>query len=116
MEKIVVAIIAALVSLIVGVVSSWVTYRLSVEKHAREYMLEYQVENLVLKFLSHENWRMRTFKTIKYHIAGFEDNELRKILLRVGAVRFEDQAGIEVWGLYDRVKDLLDNEYGTKEN
>ena len=82
----------------------------------REYELDYQVEELVLKFLNHPKWRFRTFKTIKCHISGFEDNELRQILLRVGALRFEDAQGIELWGLFERTTDLLEKEYGTENN
>lgn len=86
------------------------------KKHVREYKLDYQVEELVLKFLNHPKWRFRTFKTIKYHISGFEDNELRQILLRVGALRFEDAQGIELWGLFERTTDLLEKEYSTENN
>jgi hypothetical protein len=102
--KIAAAVIAGVVSIVTAVISSIITFRVSEKKHEREYKLDYSVEEIVLKFLNHPKWRFRTFKTIKYHIAGFEDNELRQILLRVGAIRFEDGEGAEIWGLFERIQ------------
>ena len=93
---IITAIVAAVVSLVSGLVASSITFKNSAEKHAREYKPDYQVEEIVLKFLNHPKWQFRTFRTIKYHMAGFEDNELRQISLCVGALRFEDSEGIEI--------------------
>lgn len=70
-----------------------------------------QAEALVRKLLQHRQWRFRTFKTLKYHVAGFEDDELRQVLIR--AVRFSDSQGEEIWGLIERVDDLLISEAGT---
>ncbi len=114
--RIVAAIIAALVSILTAAISSIVTLKISNKKHRREYKLEYQVEELVLKFLNHPKWRFRTFKTIKHHIAGFEDNELRRTLVRVGALRFEDSEGIEIWGLFERVQKEIETEVNTNKN
>jgi hypothetical protein len=44
---------------------------------------------------------------IKVHLGGFADDELRKILVRAGAVRFEAKSGSELWGLLERNHDLL---------
>jgi hypothetical protein len=82
----------------------------------RQYRLEHQAEALVRRFLKHKRWRLRTFQTIKYHIAGFEDNELRQILIRAGALCFQDDEGVEVWGLMERTHDLIESEYGTNQN
>jgi hypothetical protein len=114
--KVVSAIIAAIVSIITAIISSILTYRVSHRNHMREYKLAYQVEELILKFLNHPNWRFRTFKTIKHHIAGFEDNELRKILVSVGAIKFNDAEDIEIWGLFDRVQPELLLEVNTSNN
>ena len=114
--RIISAIIAGAVSLFIAIVSSIITLRVADKKHNREYKLEYKVEELVLKFLNHPDWRFRTFKTVKHHIAGFEDNELRQILVRVGALRFEDSEGTELWGLFERVKPELEAEVNTSGN
>ncbi len=114
--KVIAALVAGIVSIITAVLSSAITLNINNRIHKREYKLDYQVEDLVLKFLNHPKWRFRTFKTIKHHIAGFEDNELRKILVRVGALRFTDSENIEIWGLYDRVQDELSKDINTLNN
>jgi hypothetical protein len=45
---------------------------------------------------------LRTFDTLGRHLGGFRDDELRKLLLRAGAVRFFDKDGKEFWGLLNR--------------
>jgi hypothetical protein len=82
----------------------------------REFALYFQAEAAAKRLLLQKKYRFRTFKTLSHHLGGFEDDELRKILVQSGAVRFRDAAGVEVWGLLDRVKDTLDNETGTLEN
>ena len=82
----------------------------------RQYKLEDRSEELLFRLLGHERFRLRTFATIKYHVAGFEDNELRKALIRAGALRFEDALGAETWGLLDRNEHLLQNEVGTRDD
>jgi hypothetical protein len=45
-------------------------------------------------------------------VGGYEDDELRKLLIRAGAIRFEED--VETWGLISRNKSELDNETFTK--
>lgn len=106
------AAIAAIVSLFVAVSSAWA----AINRFKREYLLEFQAERLLRRLLSHPQWRLRTFKTIKYHVAGFDDDELRRTLIRCGAVRFQDNQGVEIWGLVERNSDLLEKEHGTSDN
>ena len=50
----------------------------------------------------------RTFTAIKARLGGFSDENLRQILVRAGAIRFErkkDEA--EMWGLLHRNPDEL---------
>ena len=115
-SKLMVALLAGVVSVVTAIFTSLVAAFIANKKHMREHKLDYQVENLVLKFLNHPTWRFRTFKTIKHHIAGFEDDELRKILVRVGALRFNDSEGIEIWGLYERVQSEMEAEANTRDN
>jgi hypothetical protein len=56
-------------------------------------------ENAAKSLLQDERWKKRSFKAIKNRLGGFEDNELRKILVRAGAIRFESDKGEELWGL-----------------
>lgn len=74
----------------------------------------FRAESVALKLLNNENWKMRSFSAIKKRLGGFEDDELRQILVRAGAIRYEkNEAGDnsedknELWGLIDRNLDKL---------
>ena len=62
-------------------------------------------EKAALKLLESKEWRMRSFDAIKARLGGFPDDELRKVLVRAGAVRFKGRNDEEVWGLLDRNKE-----------
>lgn len=110
--KILTAVIAAVVSILTAVLTSWIT----VKRLRREFLLEMRAEDLARRLLTHSKWRFRTFKTLNYHIAGFDEDELRRVLIRAGAVRFQDTTGVEIWGLLERVSDLIDDKNGTNAN
>src|ERR1700730_12573106 len=48
----------------------------------------------------------RTFRVLKYHLGGFTDDELRKVLVRAGGIRLT-AGGQEVWGLLSRNHECL---------
>jgi hypothetical protein len=53
--------------------------------------------------LRHPQYRQRTFDTLRGRVRGFQDDELRKMLVAAGAVSFVRAAdGAELWGLIDR--------------
>lgn len=55
------------------------------------------------RLLRQKEWELRSFDALKKHLPGFEDNELRKLLVAAGAISFaEDRTGRELWGLMDR--------------
>jgi hypothetical protein len=110
------ALLSFAASLIGAVVGAVAALTVAARMRERQYKLEDRSELLVRKLLEHQLWKLRTFKTIKHHVAGFEDDELRRILIRSGALRFEDAMGVEVWGLLDRNLELLDREVGTRQN
>jgi hypothetical protein len=66
---------------------------------------EFMAERVARKLLESEKWKKRSFLEIEKRLGGFEDNELRKILVRAGAVRFEGDN--ELWGLLSRNTDDL---------
>lgn len=71
---------------------------------------EFMAEQVARQLLEHKNWKRRSFKAIKYRLGdAFDDNELRKILVRAGAIRFEDGDGKEYWGLISRNQDILNS-------
>jgi hypothetical protein len=67
----------------------------------------YAAEDVAYALMRHSKWRLRSWNVIKVHLGGFADDELRKILVRAGAIRFEAKSGSELWGLLDRNRDLL---------
>ena len=79
------AIVSVITAAVTGVVTAWITVR----RLRREYLLEMQAESLVHRLLSDERWRLRSFETLKHHVADFSEDELRRVLIRAGAIRFE---------------------------
>jgi hypothetical protein len=66
----------------------------------RQYSLEFATERLARQLL--QSYNLRPFALIKAYFGGFEDDELRRILVRAGAIRFESKSG-EMWALMTRV-------------
>lgn len=118
-----VASIAALISSIVALVGVYISYRkihqevqrleLEQKKIEAQFGQELSAERAARKLLEYTKWKRRTFDTLKYHLGGFDDDELRKILIRAGAIRFQDD--VETWGLLERNKIELERESFTKD-
>jgi hypothetical protein len=105
-------VLAAVVSGVVALVTTWLTMRFNRERLRREYQLEYATETAIHELLSRPDWRMRGFAQIKQRLGGFDDDALRQHLVRAGAVRFK-KAGThgdgdnELWGLRERNEEAL---------
>jgi len=110
------AIVVAAVAGAFSLISAGVAYAAAMKNIRREFHLEMRAEALVRRLLRHRRYRYRTFKTIKYHVGGFEDDELRKILVRAGAIRFYDGKKNEIWGLLERARWDVFTEEGTGQN
>jgi hypothetical protein len=96
-----------IVSVVSGAIGGYGTYRNQERKLQKEYQLHDSAEHVARTLLSDVTWRLRSFKVIRHHLGGFEDNELRKILVRCGAIRFMSRSGQELWGLVERNGDRL---------
>lgn len=79
--------------------------QLQQDRLATEFATEESVETALKHFLEIYELPYRSFPMIKHHIGGFEPNELRRLLVRTGAVRFMAADGTEVWALRERVPD-----------
>jgi hypothetical protein len=75
---------------------------LAEQKMLRDYKLEFAAERVANKLLSHPQWSWRSFQTIQHFLGGFDENELRRVLVRAGAIRALSKDGKELWGLLDR--------------
>lgn len=80
-------------------------FRLQEERLRAELRTEFMAESAIRQLLS-ESKPQRTFEAIERRIGGFEQDELRKLLVRSGAVRFyrREPGGrkTELWGLRSR--------------
>ncbi len=90
-----------------GAFAGYTSYRVQERKLRKEYQLQDSAERVATTLLQDSKWRLRSFKVIRHHLGGFEDNELRKLLVRAGAIRFKARGGEELWGLIERNKDRL---------
>jgi hypothetical protein len=78
--------------------------RLQQETHKVEFMAEETARH----FLSHKSFTDRSFETLRNHLGGFSDDELRKILVRAGAIRVYREDGSEWWRLLTRMDEYIE--------
>lgn len=91
---------------IVALISSGTTFLVTRYK----YRTEFSAERALRKILENEAYSKRSFKEIQKKFGNaFEDDELRRLLVRAGAVRFEKKENSEeLWGLTKRNKKELE--------
>lgn len=95
-------------TILIAAFTGYVTFRVQERRLKQELKTEFMAEEAAKKLLTEETWKKRSFAEISKRLGGFEDNELRKILVRAGAVRFEKSGDKEeLWGLISRNKDGL---------
>ena len=51
--------------------------------------------------LKADGWTKRSFNTIRQRVSGYPDDELRRMLTSIGAVRFKGLDNEELWGLLE---------------
>lgn len=79
----------------------------------QEYSTDYTAEAMARDLLHQESWHQRTLAEFKQQLGSFEDNELRKILVRAGAVQLSSINGVETWGLVNQPHlQLIENSSG----
>jgi len=78
--------------------------RIQQELHKVEFMAEMTARH----FLAHKAYTDRSFETLRNHLGGFEDDELRKILVRAGAIRVYREDGSEWWRLLSRMDEYIE--------
>jgi len=74
------------------------------EKNKTEFMAEETAKH----FLEHKIHIQRSFEVIRNHLGGFTDDELRKILVRAGAIRTFRDDGSEWWQLLSRMDEYIE--------
>ncbi|GMU68246.1 MAG: hypothetical protein AMXMBFR37_05790 [Steroidobacteraceae bacterium] len=99
--------VTILTAAITAVITGLVTFYVQERKLKLELRTEFMAEQAAKALMEREDWKMRSFDEIKRRLGGFSDDELRKLLVRAGAVRFEGTDGKELWGLISRNKEKL---------
>jgi hypothetical protein len=76
-----------------------------------ELRTTFMAEEAIHELLLDESFRRgRSFDQIKRNVGGFEDDELRKLLVRSGAIRYYRRGdNKEMWGLRSRVLERAQN-------
>jgi hypothetical protein len=104
--------LSALLGAVVGGGMSWLLNRQQFDnqlKLAREqHRTEFMAEETARALLSHKGFTDRSFDTLRRHLGGFEDDELRKILVRAGAMRTYREDGSEWWRLVSRMDEYIE--------
>ena len=99
-------IIPLLVAIIGAVAAVYQGLRAEAEKRERqrvELKMQFALEEAITRLLRHQKYDLRKFDTLKQCFRGLEDNELRRALIRAGAVSFQSDDGkTEYWGLIER--------------
>ena len=89
-------------SIVTSLITVFGTFYVQERKLKTEFRTEFMAEQVAEALLKNEQWKKRTFTEIQKRLGGFEDDELRKILVRAGAIRFESKTEGEMWGLLSR--------------
>jgi hypothetical protein len=75
---------------------------LAYQKARLDYRTEFAAEDTARVLLDHEKLTTRTFVFLRHRLRGFQDDELRRILVRCGAVHILGKDSEERWGLQER--------------
>ena len=114
-------VLGVIASIVVAYITALLTARNEEKRLREELKLEYSAEKAIIELLGNRGWELRSFKTIKHHIRGFDDDELRRLLVRSGAIAFQqkpedrdmndahrgDSDKLERWGLLEKNRDRL---------
>jgi hypothetical protein len=104
--------LSALLGALVGGAISFVLNRQQFQNQLRvlqeQHKVEYMAEETARHFLSHKSFTDRSFDTLRDHLGGFTDDELRKILVRAGAIRVYRDDGSEWWRLLSRMDEFIE--------
>lgn len=108
-----------LASLLGTLVGGGITYLLNRQVHAQQlaalkeqFKTDFMAEETARHFLSHKSYTDRSFDVLKKHLGGFSEDDLRKILVRAGAIRTFREDGAEWWRLLSRMDEYIEKKGG----
>lgn len=104
-----VAILAGAFSLLGTALGAVVSYLLSKQQFANQLSLlreqhktEFMAEEAAKHYLSHANYTDRSFTELERRLGGYSGDDLRRLLVRAGAIRLRRKDGSEWWRLLSR--------------
>lgn len=102
-ETILISAVSALLGGLISFALQFVKFKHEIKKLQTAHKTDFMAETTAIHFLSHKSFTDRSFETLKSHLGGFEDEELRKILVRAGAIRvYREDDNSEWWRLLSR--------------
>ena len=97
-ETIIVAGFPAIIGRLISFSFQYLQFKHEIAAINAEQKTDFMAESTVIHFLSHKSFTDRSFETLKIHLGGIEDDELRKILVRAGDIRvFRDTDVTDEW-------------------
>ncbi|HEY8358910.1 MAG TPA: hypothetical protein VIL30_15750 [Ramlibacter sp.] len=103
---------SALLGALVGGAISFLLNRQQMRNQLRllqeQHKVEYMAEETARHFLGHKSFTDRSFEALRNALGGFTDDELRKILVRAGAIRTYRADGSEWWRLLSRMDEFIE--------
>ncbi|MBD3638741.1 MAG: hypothetical protein HUJ25_15415 [Crocinitomicaceae bacterium] len=116
-ETIIISGISALVGGLISFALQYLKFKQEIRKLQLAHKTDFMAETTAIHFLSHKSYTDRSFDTLKQHLGGFDDDELRKILVRAGAIRVyrdgDDQD--EWWRLLSRNEEYINRKKSADE-
>lgn len=108
-ETILISSISALVGGLISFTLQYIKFKHEIKKLHLSNKTDFMAETTAIHFLSHKSYTDRSFETLKQHLGGFDDEELRKILVRAGAIRVYRDGDMkdEWWRLLSRNKEYI---------
>jgi hypothetical protein len=109
------ALWSALSALLGAIIGGGISYLLNRQQLANQlriqqetHKVEFMAETTARHFLQHKSFTDRSFETLRNHLGGFSDDELRRILVRAGAIRVYRADGSEWWRLLSRMEEFIE--------
>ena len=79
-----------------------------------ENKMEFMAERTAKHYLEHKSHINRSFEVLKEHLGGFDDDEVRRILVRAGAIRVKGKDEKEWWRLLERNEEYIQKKINSK--
>ncbi|MFC1531301.1 hypothetical protein ACFL5T_03565 [Gemmatimonadota bacterium] len=116
-------LIPAFLTLFGVLIGGFVSYSIQRQQNRHEILLlkeqhktDFMAETTARHYLMSKKFTDRSFSMLEERLGGFESDELRKILVRAGAVRHVRKDGSEWWRLIEREAEAIRRQREKRES